>query len=129
MAKKKFSIEYMMNASSHRIIWEAISTPLGLQTWLADEVTAKEKTYTFRWGKDEIKQANLTRMHNGSYIRFHWIEDEDPGTFFEFRINQNELTGDYTLVITDFASDPEEEEELKELWNYEVEILQRHCGI
>lgn len=129
MTKNKFCIEYMMNTASQPIIWEAISTPLGLQSWLAEEVTAEEKIYTFRWSEDEVKQAELTHLRNGSFVRFHWLEDEDPKSYFEFRINQNELTGDYTLLVTDFAENAEEEEELRELWDFEVNILQRNCGI
>lgn len=129
MTKNKFCIEYMMNTTSQPIIWEAISSPLGLQSWLAEEVTAEEKIYTFRWSEDEVKQAELTHSRNGSFVRFHWVEDEDPKSYFEFRINQNELTGDYTLLVTDFAENAEEEEELRELWDFEVNILQRNCGI
>jgi hypothetical protein len=37
------------------------------------------------------------------------------------------LTGDYVLEISDF-SDPEEVDDLKELWDSQVSKLRRTCG-
>jgi hypothetical protein len=43
-------------------------------------------------------------------------------------MENNELTGDYTLLITDFAEE-DEVEDLSELWNIEVNQLIRLCGM
>ena len=40
----------------------------------------------------------------------------------------NELTGDYSLIITDFV-DEDEAEEMTDLWDFEVQALLRQCGM
>lgn len=128
MTKRKFNLEYNLNAVSGPILWNAIGTPTGLQTWMADNVTVDEDVYTFEWSQDEIRQAELTHRRINSHIRFHWLDDEDPKSFFELRMEYNELTGDYTLLITDFAEE-DEVEELTDLWEAEVNQLMRLCGM
>ena len=114
MAKSKINLEYPLNTVSGSFLWNAISTTTGLQTWMAEKVDAKENIFTFEWSKDEIRQAELTHKRAHSHVRFHWIDDEDPKSYFELRIEANELTGDYTLLITDFAEE-DEIEEMKDL--------------
>lgn len=128
MKKEKIHIEYLLNASSRTIIWNAISTPIGLEDWFADRVNMKEKTFTFTWGKTEVRTAELiaSRMH--SFVRFHWLDDEDDKSYFELKMNYNELTSDYVLEITDFADQGEKEDQY-ELWNSQVETLRRACGM
>ena len=128
MEKRQIHLEYALNTVSGPILWTNISTPTGLQHWVAEKVIADEDIFTFEWSKDEIRQAKMICKKAGSLIRFHWMDDEDPKSFFEFKIEYNELTGDYTLVITDMA-DEDEVEELTDLWNLEVASLQRQCGI
>lgn len=128
MEKKKIQLEYALNNASKAVLWNNISTPLGLQTWLADKVTAEDGIYTFEWSKDEIRQAKVVSMRTNLLIRFHWIDDEDPKSYFELRIDTNELTGDLSFVITDIA-DADEADELTDLWNLEVAQLQRQCGL
>lgn len=125
--KEKIHMEYMLKAGSGNIVWSIISTPSGLSTWFADEVTAGDKLFTFRWGRTETRQAEMISSRANSYIRFRWL-DEDPKTFFELKMSYSELTSDYMLEITDWA-DAGEAEELQELWNAEVEKLKRVSGL
>jgi len=113
---------------SGAVLWNAISTPSGLQTWMADNVTVNERIYTFEWSKDEVRQAEMTALRPNSHIRFHWLDDEDPKSYFELRIENNELTGDYSLLVEDMV-DEDEADEIAELWNIEVESLLRQCGM
>ncbi len=129
MTKRKIHLEYPLGAVSGVILWNAISTPTGLQTWMAESVAVEDQIYTFKWSKEEERKAELTHRRNNSFIRFHWTDDEDAKSFFELRVEYNELTGDYTLLITDFVCDEEEEEELTDLWNIEVDALLRQCGM
>jgi hypothetical protein len=39
-------------------------------------------------------------MKENLIVRYNWVDD---GSFFEFRITRDELTGDVSLLITDFA--------------------------
>lgn len=128
MTKRKFNLEYPLNAISGSFLWNAISTPTGLQTWMAEKVDATEKLFTFEWSKDEIRQAELTHCRANSHVRFHWLDDENPNSYFELRMESNELTGDYSLLVTDFAED-DEVEEMTDLWNIEVEALLRLGGM
>lgn len=125
--KKKISIEYPLNPASSAILWGAISTPSGLQRWFADKVSRDNKTYTFQWGKTEIRIAEVVSQRSESFIRFHWV-DEEPRIYFELKIHYNELTKDHSLEVTDFA-DPGEEEDSINLWNSQIEVLKRMCGI
>ena len=126
--KKKLKIEYPLNPTSRIIIWNAISTPAGLERWFADKVTRNGKTYTFKWGKTESRDADITNTRSESFIRFHWKDDEEPKSFFEFKILFNELTSDHILEVTDFA-DPEDEEDTINLWNSQIDVLKRVFGV
>ncbi|MEG1685363.1 MAG: START-like domain-containing protein [Bacteroides sp.] len=131
MKKEKLHIEYSLNATSKNIIWGAISTPMGLENWFADKVESKDKIFTFTWGKTEIKQAEIINYRVNTFIRFHWLEDdneEDAKDYFELKMNFNELTGDYGLEITDFA-EPGEVADQKNLWDSQIETFKRVCGM
>ncbi|MBQ3191233.1 MAG: hypothetical protein IJB61_08370 [Bacteroides sp] len=128
MAKTKIRMEYMLKAGSSNIVWSIISTPSGLETWFADKVSATDKTFTFRWGKTESRQAEVTNIRTNSFIRFHWKDDEDRKSYFEFKILYNELTEDLMLEITDFAN-PDEIDDLKDLWESDVDKLKRVSGL
>ena len=68
--KKKIRIEYPLNPASGSILWGAISTPSGLQRWFADNVSKINKTYTFKWGKTETRNAEILNQRTESFIRF-----------------------------------------------------------
>lgn len=128
MEKKKIHIEYMLSAVSGTILWNSISTPSGLQSWFADMVSAKERIFTFKWGKNETRNAEVINLRTGSFIRFRWEDEEDTKYYFELRISVNELTHDYTLEVIDFA-EPGEENDMIELWNSQFEALRRASGV
>jgi hypothetical protein len=113
MKKEKIHIEYLLNASSRSIIWNAISTPIGMEDWFADKVQLKDKIFTFCWGKSEIRKAELIGTRINSFVRFHWLDDEDEKSYFEFKMNFNELTSDYVLEITDFVDSEEKDDQFR----------------
>jgi uncharacterized protein YndB with AHSA1/START domain len=128
MNKEKIHMEYMLKSSSSNIIWSIISTPSGLETWFADKVSSKNKTFTFRWGKTEERKAEVTSIRTNNYIRFHWLDDENPKSYFEFKLVYNELTKDIMLEITDWAN-PDEKEDVKDLWDSDIEKMRRTSGL
>ena len=79
--KRKTQIEYPLNPSSSVIIWNAISSTAGLERWFADRVTKEGKTYTFRWGKTETRQAIVVNSRPEFFIRFHWLDDEEAKSY------------------------------------------------
>ena len=126
--KRKTQIEYPLNPSSSVIIWNAISSTAGLERWFADRVTKEGKTYTFRWGKTETRQAIVVNSRPEFFIRFHSLDDEEAKSYFELKIHYNELTTDHTLQVTDFA-EPGEEEDVRNLWDSQIETLKRVFGV
>ena len=128
MKKTKVRMEYMLKGGSNSIVWAIISTPSGLETWFADKVTSSDKIFTFRWGKTESRQAEIVGIRTNSYIRFHWMDDEERKSYFELKVNYNELTEDLMLEVIDFAY-PDEIEDVKDLWESDIEKLKRVSGL
>jgi hypothetical protein len=124
-SKNKFSLEFPMN-SSVRILFNQISSPSGLSEWFADNVNLRGKDYTFFWDGDE-QTAELLSKKNNIGIKFRW-EDEPKDTYFELKIQIDDLTQDVSLIVTDFAEDEEDEEEAKLLWEKQVEKLRQSIG-
>ena len=124
-SKTKFQIEFPIR-SSLRILFNQISTPSGLSEWFADNVNLNGKNYKFFWDGDE-QEAELLSKKNNQWIKFRWT-DEPKDTYFELRIEIDEITQDISLIITDFAEDEEDEEETKLLWNKQIEKLRQSIG-
>lgn len=127
MIKEKFQIEYVFQNISFGVLWNSISSPMGLASWFAEKVEVENRIYTFTWG-DHSQQAELILLHSGTFIRFHWLEDENEKTYFELKISIDELTSAVALVITDFA-EPDEKRDAILLWNRQVDDLRRSAGI
>ena len=125
MTKEKYTLEYNIK-SSHKVLFNRLSTAGGLNEWFADNVKVQGKIYTFEWSGAE-QQAELINRKDQKYVRFHWLDDEDDKTYFEFKLNVDELTGDLALIVTDFA-DPDEIEDSKELWDSQVSELRHILG-
>lgn len=127
MSKEKFVLEYDFKKISPTILWEFLNTPQGLEEWFADKVECNEKEFTFYWNKTP-QMAQMVNSRIGVFVRFHWTDEGNDRTFFEMRITTSELTGATMLSVTDFAS-TDEKEELQELWDNEIERLQRRLGV
>lgn len=127
MKKEKIHLEYLLNATSKNILWAAISTPTGLEDWFADKVISDDKIVDFHWGKTEQRKAEIISIRSFSFIRFRWLDDENERDYFEIKMIYNELTNDYVLEITDFA-EPDEVDDMEELWESQVAKLRRTCG-
>ena len=129
MARKKIHLEYILDATSKDIIWDAISTPSGLEGWFADHVESDDKIVTFYWGErdEESRQAEIVGFRSYAYIKFKWLDNSYKREYFELRMNVNELTNDFVLEIKDFV-DADEIEDHEELWNSQIETLRRIKG-
>lgn len=114
-----------MKSTPVAMLWAYVATENGLKEWFADKVTMKGKEVTLDWnGSQQV--MSIVGMRNDKFIRYRWQEDTDK-TYFEFKISTTELSGTSILTITDFA-EPEDLDEAKELWDYQIEILQRQLG-
>ena len=124
--KKKFELEFTIN-SSHKVLYNRLSTPGGLSEWFSDDVNIKGKIYTFIWDGNE-ETAQLLMKKENLFIRFQWLDDKDTDAFFEFRITTDELTGDVALLIIDYADDDEKDDAI-DLWNSQVAELKHVLGL
>ncbi len=132
MGKKRITIEHPLQSKSESIIWGVVSTPEGYAKWLADEVDQMGNTFIFTWGHTyshhEIKRADISDVVRMRYIRLRWQNDEDPEAYLEFRIDHSELTGGYTLIITDFAFE-DDVDSLYDLWEDNLKRLHHTTGL
>ncbi len=123
--KKQYQLEYVVKASP-KLLFNFLSTPSGLSEWFADDVNFRGETYTFFWEGSE-EEAQLLSKKLNSHIRFKWNESEGDDTYFEFKIQIDDLTKDVSLMITDFAED-DELEEAKLLWDSQIHSLMTAMG-
>lgn len=121
---KKFELEFHIR-SSVNILFNSLSTPSGLSEWFADDVNCTKDTFTFIWDGSE-QDAKLLTISNNYFIKFRWL-DYPENTFFEFRIEVDEITNDVILKVTDFAED-DEVEESKDLWTSQINTLMKNLG-
>ncbi len=123
--KNKLVLEYIIYASP-KLLFEFITTPSGLSEWFADNVNIQGNLYIFYW--DGAKQeAEALTVIEGKSIRLRWT-DRPSDTYFEFRIEKNELTHELSLVITDFAESADEMNSLEVLWQGQVQRLMKIIG-
>lgn len=124
--KVKFDIEFPIHASP-QLLYQYISTPSGLSEWFSDNVNSRGELFTFIWDDSE-EQAKLLSKKSGERIKFRWLNDEDDQTsYFEIRIQVDEITKDVSLMVTDFAEE-DEIEEAKMLWENQISDLKQVLG-
>ena len=122
----KYKLEFQIT-SSVSVLYNRLSNPSGLAVWFADDVTIKDKIYSFFW--DGHKQdAKLLNKKDNQFIRFKWVDDEETESYFEFKIQIDDITQDLALIVTDFAEDEDEKQEQTELWSKQIQQLKRAIG-
>jgi len=114
----------MMTDLATKILFNRLSTASGLSEWFADNVTIKGDVYIFVWEGIE-QRAKLLKSKDCEYIQFQW-EDEDED-YFEFRISEDDVTGESALILTDFV-EPDEEIDAIELWDAQINELKHVLG-
>ncbi len=120
----KFYVEFRFNISPE-LIYKYLTEPNELAEWFCDEVNIRNGIYTFVWN-GAPQQARLVRHERNSMVRFQWIDKTD-GSYFEYKIDRNFLTGDVSLHITDF-SEPFEIEKNKLWWANQISKLKNLLG-
>ncbi len=132
MEANKISLERELRSKSANIIWPLISTPAGLGKWMADEVKYEDGAFTFTWGNvwswHETRTAMMLEKKDYDYIRLRWSEDEYRDTYFELRMSRSDITGDYILLITDYAPDGDTDT-LIDIWDANMAKLHRSTGL
>lgn len=121
----KFELEFVIHASAE-MLYEFLSTASGLSEWFCDDLNIRNGIYTFIW-EDTMQQARLLKTIDLQLVRFQWVDKVD-GSYFEFRIQRDDLTNDISLIVTDFGETHSERESAKLLWNSQIEKLMHVIG-
>jgi hypothetical protein len=103
-----------------------LTEPSGLSEWFCDNVNIKNGVYTFIWNHDSEQEAKLLGSKENVFVKFRWLDEPDD-TYFEFRIEVDDITGETALMITDFAEDGDEEE-VSLTWTKSMQNLHRVIG-
>lgn len=123
--KERFQQEFYLRATPGSL-YDLISSPSGFSEWFCDDVDVSGDEFTFKWGLESQHAECLSRKF-GEMIRFRWLDDDDPGAFFELRIRIDPMTNETCLVVTDHAW-PQDLEEAKALWESQIHTLARVLG-
>jgi hypothetical protein len=127
MEKVKIHLEFLLKETAKNVLWSAISTVAGWENWFADKIISNDKVITFQWADNDSRTAEIVAERTYSFIRFHWLDDDDSHTYFEIKMSQDELTNAFVLEINDFVN-PGEEEDMKELWTSQIVKMRRVWG-
>lgn len=125
--KKQIRLEYIINCSP-KVLFNRLSSAAGLTEWFADDVHVRGNFFTFIWGETSQSAEKVIHREN-KLVRFQWLGDDvdKAESFFEFLINQHDLTNDVSLTIIDFTED-DEEKEAQSLWDTQVAKLKHVLG-
>jgi uncharacterized protein YndB with AHSA1/START domain len=118
--KGKFELEYTVHTST-AILYEFLTTSSGLSEWFCDDVNSHNGIYSFRWDGN-VQNAKLVKAEEERLARFQWL-DKNDGTYFEFRIERDDLTNDISLIVVDFADSADERVSTTLLWDSQIEKL------
>lgn len=117
----KFELEYPVK-SSVKVLYDSLVDSSKLTEWFCDDITLYDngKKMEFFWeGSGQI--AEVIGKKDNQFIRWQW-EDEEDDTYFELRIQVDEITNDVALIVIDFAEE-DELEEAKMLWDNQIKDL------
>jgi len=124
-AYKKIELEFILR-SSPNVLYSFLTEPSGLSEWFCDNVNIKNGVYTFIWNHDSEQEAKLLGSKENVFVKFRWLDEPDD-TYFEFRIEVDDITGETALMITDFAEEGEEDE-ISLTWTKSMQNLHRVIG-
>ena len=116
----------LFNGGYYDAVPEGMEGIVYFDVFLGLDVKLKNDKWIFVW--DEVEQvATRLSCRDMKLVKFRWDGDATD-CYFELKINEDALTGDVTLVITDFAEEGDVED-AKLLWEEQVRMLGLHLGI
>ncbi len=128
--KKLYTNDFEVHASI-KMLYPYIETASGLSEWFADNVTiSPDKVYTFVWDNEDHR-AVMSGHRANHFVKFEYLseskEDEKDPSYFELRLEVNELTQTTFLKVVDY-SNFDDQAELNDLWEGLVENLRTVVG-
>jgi hypothetical protein len=122
---KKIYLEYIFHTSK-KLLFNRISTASGLAEWFANDVSINENKLTFEWN-DSSQDAIISKDKNNLYVKFKWLDN--PERFTELKIEQDKITKDLILLITEVIEDDDDEDFSINVWNSSIKKLKRKLGL
>lgn len=124
VGKYKFVEEYPFKTSP-KVLYNYISTPGGLQQWLANNVSVdSDHNYVIEWDGGEHVAAVSKRINKSAKFDFM---GEDEGNVLELKLVHGELDNSTYLRVVDI-SDNDDEEDLRDLWDGLIHELKEIVG-
>ncbi len=124
MERVQINLEYLFKASP-KILYQFLTAPDCLIRWFCDEVEIDGDSYIFGWQGTE-ETAELIDSEEEAFLKFQWEEAEE-NEFLEYRISKGQVTGQTTLVISDYC-DEDEIDDQKSLWESQMKSLRHAMG-
>jgi len=124
MSKQLYTLEYPVRCSPG-ILYEFLATPAGLSEWFADKVDERDGIIYFGWN-GSYEKAEMLEQEEDKYVRYHWMHAPKE-EFFEFRIEESEITNQTILIVKEFAEKKEIKDQSR-LWDYQVKDLFHRLG-
>ncbi|GAB4199017.1 MAG: hypothetical protein Fur0023_00920 [Bacteroidia bacterium] len=121
----KYDMEFICKAAPE-LLYKFLTDPVELAEWFCDSVNIRNGIYTFVWN-GMPQQARWVKQERNVSVRYQWL-DKNDGSYFEFNIFKNYLTGDVVLYVTDFSG-PEELESNKLWWTNQINKLKTILGL
>ena len=121
---KEIRKEYQLKTTPS-LLFNRISSASGLSEWFADNVNFEE-SWSLSHGEIQCKRQRLRVWYPiNPFVFAGW--SRGLVTEFEFTINEDELTGDIALIVTDMVEEDEEEDAIN-LWDSQISRLKRAIG-
>ncbi|MBX7203489.1 MAG: SRPBCC domain-containing protein [Bacteroidia bacterium] len=121
----KIEREYILRTSPG-VLFSFLTEPSGLSEWFCDNVNIRGDVYSFIWNKDSEQQARRLALKENSFVRYRWL-DGPESSFFELRLEVDDITSELALMITDHA-DADDVDETNLFWNSAIQKLHSVIG-
>ena len=124
--RQRIELEFPMHCSANTL-FTYISSPSGLSSWFADDVSVHGNNYIFKWEDGEMLEGELVKNLNRKHIKFKWITGPHVNETLEFIIHKDEVTDDLALIVADYT-DEEDYDEFEMVWENQVQNLKNQLG-
>ncbi len=125
MAKRDlYTIEFPVRCSPS-ILYNLFSNAAGLSEWFAEQVSNKGNEYSFSW-EGNVEKAILLEVKQDEFAKFKW-DWMEKNEYFEFKIENNPITNETVLMISDFANKNDIKDQ-QQLWESQIHELMYRVG-
>jgi len=124
--RQRIELEFPMHCSANTL-YTYISSPSGLSSWFADDVSVHGSNFIFKWDDGETLEGELVKNLNRKHVKFRWINGPNVNETLEFIIHKDEVTDDLALIVCDFSEEANYDE-FEMVWENQVQNLKNQIG-